>query len=107
MAFSTWNARHERVILLTELLFGFIKTLLPARTLVRLREHDGYILDPGSANKVHRCNVSHVATAIKSSWFRDPIFSTCDGNVIENDPLKTIKGFCDINFVKLNEILLH
>lgn len=67
MAFSMWNTRHERVILLTELLFGFIKTLLPTRTLVRLREHDGYILDPGSTNKVLRCNVNHVATAIESS----------------------------------------
>lgn len=82
-------ARWERVTLLTELLFGFIKAFLPARTLVRLCEHDGYVLDPGSANKVHRCNVSHVATAIESAWFRDPILSTCGGNVIENDPLRT------------------
>lgn len=61
------RARCERVTLLTELLFGFIKAFLPTRTLVRLREHDGYILDPGSVNKVHRCNVSHIATAIESS----------------------------------------
>lgn len=39
-------------MLLTELLFGFVEALFPARTLVRLREHDGYILDPGSVNKV-------------------------------------------------------
>lgn len=54
----------ERVILPTELLFGFIKAFFPACTFVRLREHDGYILDTGSANKVDRYNVSHVAIAI-------------------------------------------
>lgn len=100
---STWKSS----ILLTEFLFGFIKTLLPARTLVRLREHDGYILDPGSVNGVHRCNMSHVATAIES-WFKDLIFSTCGGNVIENDPLKTIKGFHGINFAKWSSFsLIH
>lgn len=48
---ETFRTSAERTTLLTELLFGFVKALLPTRALVRFREHDGYILDPGSVNK--------------------------------------------------------
>lgn len=37
---------------LTEFLLGFVETLLPARALVWFREHDGYILDAGSASDI-------------------------------------------------------
>lgn len=49
------------VKLLTELLFGFVETLLPTRTFVRFREHNRYILNSGSVNKVRKYNMSHVA----------------------------------------------
>lgn len=40
-----------------------------------------------------RDSVSHVATAIGSSRFKDPPSGTCTRNVIENDPRRMIQGF--------------
>lgn len=63
----------KKYLLLTEFLFGFVEALLPTRTLVRFREHNRYILNSGSVNKVRMYNMSHahVSTTIESSRFRN------------------------------------